>query len=359
MEKRSFFLDYEFVSQYYKGMRYFFLSFLITISGLCSCVQLSNDYDKDKSILWEISKNGSNQKSYLLGTYHGGLFNKISYAYIDSSPNFKNILQSVDAVGVECDFQDTIILKSEIENIKKSFEQIYPAYAFLPDSIENISQLFADIMEYKFVNSYLQELKRKKYNIPNNFYRLKPLFTIQTIFQFEQAMKLAVEKQRGIDFTLMDAGIYSQAKILRKHLFFMESAEYQISLLNTCPLNTMTFQEQAHALYSFCEDHKNGYVITKSYESTMQSLYLKGDLDGMLSLRDSYSYQLMYSSADIDKEIIDGRNQNWIPIILTNIEKQSCLIAVGAMHLSGERGLIKLLKEKGYEVRPIEIKNEN
>lgn len=57
----------------------------------------------------------------------------------------------------------------------------------------------------------------------------------------------------------------------------------------------------------------------------------------------------------MDKQVVAKRNQEWAPIIASNIETGSCLIAVGAMHLPGENGLINMLKEQGYEMNPINL----
>ncbi len=46
---------------------------------------------------------------------------------------------------------------------------------------------------------------------------------------------------------------------------------------------------------------------------------------------------------------------NWIPTIEKQISNSNCFIAVGAGHLGGEKGLISLLKEKNYIVKPIQI----
>ena len=44
-----------------------------------------------------------------------------------------------------------------------------------------------------------------------------------------------------------------------------------------------------------------------------------------------------------------------MPVIITNIQQCSCLIAVGALHLPGEDGLITMLRKEGYKVTPVDI----
>ena len=47
------------------------------------------------------------------------------------------------------------------------------------------------------------------------------------------------------------------------------------------------------------------------------------------------------------------RNEKWIATIPSIIKDKSTLIAVGSAHLAGEKGLINLLKAKGYKVTPV------
>ena len=54
-----------------------------------------------------------------------------------------------------------------------------------------------------------------------------------------------------------------------------------------------------------------------------------------------------------DKVLIDDRNANWIPKIEKLIKEKKCFVAVGAAHLGGKYGVIKLLKDKGYKLKPI------
>ena len=49
----------------------------------------------------------------------------------------------------------------------------------------------------------------------------------------------------------------------------------------------------------------------------------------------------------------DSRNIKMIPKIEDLLSKQSNLICVGAAHLSGDKGLINLLRKKGYTLVPI------
>ena len=52
--------------------------------------------------------------------------------------------------------------------------------------------------------------------------------------------------------------------------------------------------------------------------------------------------------------MINRRNKNWVEQFPKIAKDKSLLIAVGAGHLGGESGLLNLLKQKGYTLRPLE-----
>ena len=54
-----------------------------------------------------------------------------------------------------------------------------------------------------------------------------------------------------------------------------------------------------------------------------------------------------------ESQLIDTRNEEWMKNLLPMIHKDSSLIAVGAMHLIGEQGLITKLRKLGYIVEPV------
>jgi len=59
------------------------------------------------------------------------------------------------------------------------------------------------------------------------------------------------------------------------------------------------------------------------------------------------------SSIAMESILLNDRNKNWIPKIEQLIQKQACFIAVGAGHLGGNEGIIKLLRHKGYTLTPM------
>ena len=76
------------------------------------------------------------------------------------------------------------------------------------------------------------------------------------------------------------------------------------------------------------------------------------DLDGL--------YEMLIEAEDMTEAekflLVDERNRDWLPKIEEKIKQEACFIAVGALHLPGNDGLINLLRKAGYKVKPLKDK---
>ena len=84
----------------------------------------------------------------------------------------------------------------------------------------------------------------------------------------------------------------------------------------------------------------------------MEQLYVDQNIDSM------YMMILHQESVIVDEQatFLDDRNSRWIPLIIQHIKSHSTFIAVGAGHLGGPNGVVRLLQGKGYTLTPIRIK---
>jgi hypothetical protein len=69
-----------------------------------------------------------------------------------------------------------------------------------------------------------------------------------------------------------------------------------------------------------------------------RSKYLAGDLS--------------FAHIEDDPDTYEKRTLRWLPKILEALEKGNVFIGVGAGHIVGEKGLKKLLEERGYRLEP-------
>jgi uncharacterized protein YbaP (TraB family) len=51
--------------------------------------------------------------------------------------------------------------------------------------------------------------------------------------------------------------------------------------------------------------------------------------------------------------LLNSRNIEWVKKLQTLMKEQSLVVAVGAGHLPGQKGVINLLRKAGYKVEPV------
>jgi uncharacterized protein YbaP (TraB family) len=70
-------------------------------------------------------------------------------------------------------------------------------------------------------------------------------------------------------------------------------------------------------------------------------------------------YQMIAAEGGVISEeqgkFLDDRNLNWIPQIKNFVKEQNTFIAVGAGHLGGPNGVIRLLEKEGYVLTPVDL----
>lgn len=92
---------------------------------------------------------------------------------------------------------------------------------------------------------------------------------------------------------------------------------------------------------------------------TMTALYLEGELGTIWAMMQHLGPEGLRPQpkqenyASFQREIIDRRNARMVEAATPLIDKGNAFIAVGALHLPGEKGVINLLKERGYSIAPL------
>lgn len=335
----------------------------LTLFALIACI--NNVFSQAESsavnsILWEISGKGLTQKSYLLGTFHGPEDTIIDYQYLDTLPKYKEVFGKVDAVAVECNTTDESMVEAYKKHMGRYFTTNYPAYALLPDSIENFSSLFEDTEKYNYVDSFMQESLKQRKIFPFDYKKLKPMFTSTIISKYKTIIKGHEKVMKKEPLKLMDSELSAKAIEAGKRPFYMETMADQLALLEkmdsvTC--ESIGLKEQAKALYFSL---LTGDSVSNQYSAKLEELYLKGDLDAAIKNREEMLHDSECPTSEqfmevANEELVNDRNRRWIPVIDKNVHQSSCLIAVGALHLPGENGLINMLRKEGYTLTPVDI----
>ena len=146
---------------------------------------------------------------------------------------------------------------------------------------------------------------------------------------------------------MLDGLIASRAKAESKNLVGLETIGEQFGAMAALP-------EDFH-LEALKETLKLGNVAEDVME-TMKQLYLDGDIGMILPLTRAVSPKSASSAdyEDFKDRLITARNRNMAERALAHLEKGNAFIAVGALHLPGETGLVAAFRNAGYTVSPVE-----
>ena len=261
---------------------------------------------KEKALLWKISGNGIKEPSYLYGTIHLMCPDKIK---IDSL-----LLQSFDATKqlyLEVNTSDPDMMSKAMKGMLMDSGQ----------SLENlVSKADYDSMSHIFMD---------KASMPILFMaKAKPILLMSAVFP--SLLGCAPEG--------WESKFGEMAKDRKMTLKGLETIEYQLKVLDTIP-----YKKQALMLKEFLYSLDS----TKKSFDEMLAVYLQKDINGL--------YEMTVKDPDFgnyEALMLDNRNKNWIPVIAAAAKEKPSFFAVGAAHLGGEKGVISLLRKKGFKVTP-------
>ena len=285
--------------------------FRITVIFLLFIGFLSEAYAQNNSLLWEITGNGLADTSYLYGTIH--IRDKRVFDLGDST---YYAINRTKALFGELNLEDKAAMKEHAS------ELLMPAGTTLESLLS--------AKDYALVKKYCKK-HIGVYALLIN--KIKPIFISAVIS--EDLLKK--EEKKPLDQYLQDYAV-KQHKVIGG----IETFEEQLAVLNM-----LSLQEQADML---SEQVKNIEDEKKLMEYMLQ-LYLSESLDSLEIL-----VQEDTLSPEFNEAMLDTRNKVMIQRMEAQMEKQSTFFAVGAAHLPGTKGLIVLLRKRGYIVRPVKRK---
>jgi len=286
-----------------------FLSIIFLFFGILNVKAQSAVENNDNSVFWEISGNGLEKPSYLLGTIH--LIPKADFVFTDK---MKESFNSCKTLVLEADIN--MSLKQQIDIVKKMMlPKDKPLNKYMSD---------AQFAEYK---SYLLDTVKLKKSMFKKVLKLKPMFSSALI------LGKLLEKP-----TAYEQELSKKAKELNMQFAALETLDFQLSIFDK-----ISVEEQVEMIFA----DKNNLDILTGYNE-MLAAYKSGDLNKLSELSKSD-----ISFKKYEKEFLIDRNIDWIPKIDKIIKNNPAFIAVGSAHLAGELGVVKLLRSQGYTVKPI------
>lgn len=144
---------------------------------------------------------------------------------------------------------------------------------------------------------------------------------------------------------VLDLMLYSAALQAGKTQAGLESALEQLSIFDSLPV-----AEQKVLL----EETVTMYPQMHTMLEQMHVAYIARDLAKLAALSEQYSNMGDARLAKkINSSLVDQRNHRMAQRMETYLREGGAFVAVGALHLPGEQGLLQLLRKRGYVVTAV------
>lgn len=297
------------------------LSILICLSAfLVTIAQTKSKEKKYPSLLWEITGNGQKKPSYLIGTMH--VSSKIAFNLPDS---FYYAVRNAQMVALETNpetWQEDMSKYDLDDGNGYANRFAYGGYTATPSDYLSINTL----KFYKYDNKIERSLYSSPSTINNLLYR-----------------SYGNESSDFEEDTYLDMYIFQCGKKWGKKVAGVEDYGESMRLMAEAYKDAAKDKNKKERSYG---DRDDDYSADK-----LQEAYRSGNLD----LLDSINKYNSFSEA-FDEKFLYKRNEIQARSIDSIIKSGTILfVGVGAAHLPGDRGVIEMLRSKGYKLRPVKM----
>ncbi len=263
---------------------------------------------KKQSLLWEVSFADHSHTSYVFGTMH------IKSSSVFSA--FDQISSYIDSCDAFC---------TEID-MSYSTDAELQSKAMLPAHL-SLSTLLSEKQVYR-LNQILSSIKGPSVAQLN---QVRPLNIISLL----SGLIL-----QGDESTILDHSLYQYAQSKDKRTFGIETKEEHMAILDA-----MTLDKELKQLKSIIRDFR---PFQKMHHKMLDH-YVNGRID---TLHKNGKKSL----GSWRRVLLKERNQKMANRISSLSIEESIFCAVGAAHLAGKFGVLRLLKQNGAVIKPISLR---
>lgn len=297
------------------AMSLFRLAILLLVMSSCRAQTkpLTIQTNKDENtLLWEVTGNGLDAASYIFGTFHLMCRHDIKF-----SGQLTQAVKNAGEIYLEMDMDDPSVMMGGLMLMNmKGDKKLVDLYK--PGEYKRLENFFNDSLH--------MSLKL--------FGNMKPAFLESMLYPKLMPCK---------DLSGVEEELMKLAKADKKEIQGLETMEFQASVFDS-----ISYEEQAKELLKTI-DSLDSYKL--SFD-TMMNVYKSQQITKIEELFNKSEFG-MENNQDL---LLNNRNANWVKQLKGIMKKGPVFVAVGAGHLVGGKGLIALLKNEGYKLRPLKNK---
>lgn len=290
----------------------FLLSAMLLPSAILAQANLPTT---EKSLLWEITGKKLKAPSYIYGTVH-----IIPAEDFVISEKVQEKMRLSGQLVMERDHSSNPFGDGGFDKIMTSMGGMMLTP---PQSLRTL----VGEADYPYLKRFIADSLHLNVNMTN---AMKPFYVSQQIAQHYCMTG---------DTRSYESYFDDQFERMYKTAYGLETIELQRQYLDSIPVDVQTREMLTNV--------RNPRVLCDGY-TEMIEMYKAGDIEGLYQFavrgQDANSYMTI---------LLDHRNAIWLPKLEQYMKKNSSFIAVGVAHLGGQNGLLQLLRNQGYTVRPV------
>jgi uncharacterized protein YbaP (TraB family) len=279
---------------------------LYVVFGLFSCFNQAQPLENE--LLWKISGKGLEQPSYLFGTIHA-----TCDATLDDTT--LKALEDTKQLYLEIDMDDPMLQMQMIQGMA------------MKDGVTIASLVSED--EFVLLDEFLQQNIGMSAKMINTF---KPFML----------SSMLLPKLLDCEFQSIEMELMKVTKVQNEEVYGLETVSEQLAIFDK-----ISYEEQVKELLKTA---KSDLTKEKKEMKKVMDVYKTKDIEKMLVLMDESDNTISADNIDL---LVVNRNKNWIPVIEKVIKNTPTFFGVGAAHLAGDTGVIKLLRKQGYKVESV------
>lgn len=260
------------------------------------------------ALLWEITGKGLAAPSYVYGTVH-----LICPTDLVVTEPVKQSFGKAKQVVLELDM-DSPTMMQEMQA------------SMMMDGGQNLQQLLSPT-DYTSVGKYLQS----KAGVPiDRVGTLKPFILSSMLYP----------ALLGCAPASYEATFVQMAQEQKKEVLGLETVQQQMGFFEKIP-----YKAQGQMLV----DMVNKEAEARQEVQQMVTLYKAQNVEELRNM----TTKSLFGFQEYEDVLVNSRNQSWISSITKMAATQPTFFAVGAAHLGGPKGVLALLRQEGYQVRPL------
>jgi uncharacterized protein YbaP (TraB family) len=278
------------------------------IAALALVTSLAQAQKLDNALLWKISGNGLAKPSYLFGTMH---------ITCDATLD-KNVLTALDNTG-------RLFLELDMDDPNMQAEMM--SGLMMKDGAK--MSTLATPEDFKVVDEFLTK------NVGMGAKMMDGM--MPSVVEM-----MVMPKMMDCPMQSIEEELIKVTKQQKETVSGLEEVAEQMAVFASIP-----YKEQMDQLVLTA---KEGLDKGKVKYARMNKLYMAKDLNGLMAFMNEDDNKMYGDNADV---LLDNRNANWIPKIEKAAKEMPTFFGVGAAHLGGDKGVIMLLRKKGYKVEAV------